>query len=99
MNNKNCISDYTEQEFIAFLRKIFNADYESEEAHTAAVHEFERLSQHPDGMDVIYYPKPGQDDSPEGVVEVIKAWRSTHGLPGFKVEHCDQGRFQGELPH
>lgn len=84
---KKTISDYTEAEFLDFVRKIYNVDgYESEREHTEAVIQFETLSEHPDGSDVIFYPKDGQDDSPEGIVKEVKEWRTRNNKPGFKYE-------------
>ncbi|EGO7253151.1 bacteriocin immunity protein [Salmonella enterica] len=82
---KNTISDYTEAEFLAFVRKIcLVSDYKTEGEHINAVLKFETLSEHPDGSDLIYYPKDGQDDSPEGIVKEVKEWRAKNGKPGFK---------------
>jgi hypothetical protein len=33
---------------------------------------------------LIYYPKPDADDSPEGIVKEVKAWRAANGKAGFK---------------
>ncbi|EMB4109694.1 TPA: bacteriocin immunity protein [Serratia marcescens] len=82
---KNTISEYTETEFLNFVRKICKAsDYKTENDHTIAVLKFENLTEHPDGSDLIYYPKDGQDDSPEGIVKEVKEWRAKNGKPGFK---------------
>ncbi|MCU6680492.1 bacteriocin immunity protein [Leclercia sp. H6W5] len=83
MENKN-ITAYTEAEFLALVTKICEADYDTESKHTQAVLLFKKLTEHPDGSDLIYYPKQGQDDSPEGIVKVVKEWREAHGKPGFK---------------
>jgi len=83
--NKN-ISDYTETEFLDFVARVCSADYPTELEHTKAVLEFERLTEHPDGSDLIYYPDDGKDDSPEGIVKEIKEWRDRNGKPGFKPE-------------
>ena len=83
MKNK-VISDYTEAEFLAFVRKICDADYETEQEHTRAVLEFDRLSEHPYRNGLIYYPQEGQEDSPEGIVKEVKEWRARNGKPGFK---------------
>ncbi|MDA6953361.1 bacteriocin immunity protein, partial [Escherichia coli] len=48
------------------------------------VREFERLTEHPDGSDLIYYPRDDREDSPEGIVKEIKEWRAANGKPGFK---------------
>ncbi|MEN4240792.1 bacteriocin immunity protein [Serratia marcescens] len=82
---KNTISEYTETEFLNFVRKICKASgYKTENDHTIAVLKFENLTEHPDGSDLIYYPKDGQDDSPEGIVKEVKEWRAKNGKPGFK---------------
>lgn len=47
---------------------------------------FEKLSEHPDGSDLIYYPQDDQDDSPEGIVKEVKEWRAKNGKSGFKSE-------------
>ncbi|RLM08705.1 colicin immunity protein [Gibbsiella quercinecans] len=82
---KKTITDYTEAEFLDFVRKICQvSDYKTEIEHTNAVLKFEALCEHPDGSDLIYYPKEGQDDSPEGIVKEVKEWRAKNGKPGFK---------------
>jgi len=84
---KNTISEYTETEFLDFVRKICSvSDYKTEKEHTAAVLKFENLAEHPDGSDLIYYPEDDQDDSPEGIVKIVKEWRAQNGKPGFRQE-------------
>lgn len=82
------ISDYTEGEFLVFLNAIATIDssvYPTERAHTKGVLEFKRLTQHPLGTDLLYYPtKHGLDGSLEEVIRVVKQWRAEQGLPGFK---------------
>lgn len=85
MDKKN-ITEYTEAEFLAFVKKICDADYDTENKHTEAVLLFKKLTEHPDGSDLIYYPKPGHDDCPEGIVKTVKEWRAANGKPGFKSE-------------
>ncbi|CCW31661.1 bacteriocin immunity protein [Xenorhabdus nematophila] len=82
--SKNKLEDYTEAEFLAFITKIFDVDYGTEQLVDNAVSEFEHLTQHPDGSNLIYYPKDNNDDSPEGVLERVKKWRAKNGLPLFK---------------
>ncbi|WP_434574383.1 bacteriocin immunity protein [Pseudomonas sp. Z3-6] len=77
------IVEMTESEFLAFVIKICYVDYPSEKAHTAAVLEFERISEHPSGSDLIYYPEDGHN-TPEQIVHKVKTWRSSNGKPGFK---------------
>ncbi|OIN30484.1 colicin immunity protein [Salmonella enterica subsp. enterica serovar Sarajane] len=84
---KKTISDYTEAEFLEFVRRIcLVSDYKTEHEHTKAVREFDRLTEHPYKNGLIYYPLEGQDDSPEGIVAEVKKWRAENGLPGFKEE-------------
>ena len=50
------------------------------------VKHFERVTEHPDRSDVIFYPREGQEDSPEGILKEVKAWRAVNNKPGFKPE-------------
>lgn len=78
------ISDYTEEEFLDFVRKIFYVDNTTEAEDIQNILEFKRLTEHPDGSDLIYYPREDREDSPEGVVQEVKEWRQKNGKPGFK---------------
>lgn len=78
------LSDYTEEEFLELVRKICNADAPTEEDESRLVREFKRLTQHPAGSDLIFYPEEGKDYSPEGIVREVKEWRRANGKPGFK---------------
>ncbi len=79
------ISDYTEQDFLAFIEQIFKENAaESDDVLDELLEEFERVTQHPDGTDLIYYPEKPGDDAPERILEIVKEWRSSQGLPGFK---------------
>nr|WP_269216591.1 MULTISPECIES: bacteriocin immunity protein [Pseudomonas] len=77
------ITEMTELEFFAFVKKIYDADFDTEKAHTQAALEFERISEHPSGSDLLYYPEAGKS-GPEAVVKEIKNWRAVNGMPGFK---------------
>ncbi|MFJ2456910.1 bacteriocin immunity protein [Pseudomonas protegens] len=82
------ISDYTESDFLDFVKNIYNANksiYPSESSHANAVREFVRLTEHPDGNGLIYYPSSKREDSPEGIVKEVKTWRAANGKPGFKT--------------
>ncbi|WP_110639177.1 bacteriocin immunity protein [Pseudomonas sp. CC120222-01a] len=76
------ISKITEEEFLSFVRKIYAVDYPTDEAHRGAVQEFKRISEHPAGSDLLFYPEEGKD-SPEQIVAEVKAWRAANGKPGF----------------
>ncbi|WP_323550902.1 MULTISPECIES: bacteriocin immunity protein [unclassified Pseudomonas] len=43
-----------------------------------------KLLPHPAGSDLLYYPQPGADESPEGVVQEIQTWCLANGVPGLK---------------
>ncbi|WP_368388969.1 bacteriocin immunity protein [Pseudomonas sp. HS6] len=78
------ISDYTEQEFLEFVISVCDSDARTEEDDVKMVLEFRRLTEHPDGADLIYYPRDDREDSPSGIVEEVKKWRAANGKPGFK---------------
>ena len=50
---KPILSDYTESEFLRFVSRICNAQYDSEKEQVRAVLLFEELTEHPDGSDMI----------------------------------------------
>ncbi|MDD2050382.1 bacteriocin immunity protein [Pseudomonas putida] len=84
---KNHFSDYTEAEFIQFMREIREANkHASDEVLDPLLEEFERITEHPAGSDLIYYPEDGADNSNEGITQTVKEWRAANGLPGFKGE-------------
>lgn len=88
---KDKIEDYTESEFLDFLNKMTEnpeklrgknyGDYVDR-----FVNHFVKITEHPAKTDVIFYPKEGQEDSPEGILKEVKEWRSANGKPGFKPE-------------
>ncbi|RMQ44881.1 Colicin immunity protein [Pseudomonas cichorii] len=83
---KNKIEDYTEQEFIHFVTDICLVNAATEVEHQLWVNHFRAIIEHPFGDDLIFYPQPDADSSPEGIVNTIKQWRAENGKPGFKVE-------------
>ncbi|WP_434709123.1 bacteriocin immunity protein [Pseudomonas sp. R1-1] len=83
MLNKR-VSDMLESDFLSFVTRVYNIDYDTEERHIDAVLEFKALSEHPSGSDLIFYPEPGKS-GPTAVVEEVKAWRAANGKLGFKV--------------
>lgn len=86
MGHKKRISDYSETEFLEFVRGIFNPANSSESEDVENVLYFEEITEHPDGSDLIFYPSKTREDTPEGVVKEIKEWRAANGKPGFKPE-------------
>jgi len=91
MKNTTRLEDYTESEFLEFLRELFYGgegltSEEFDKFSIERVEHFEVVSEHPDRSDVIFYPKEGQEDSPEGVLKEVKEWRAANNKPGFKPE-------------
>lgn len=84
---KNSISEYTEADFTELLEELAKEDKEADNDDRAdlLLLQFERVSEHPAGSDLIYYPEPGANNSPEGVTQIVKEWRASQGLPGFKA--------------
>ncbi|ECF1703905.1 bacteriocin immunity protein [Salmonella enterica subsp. enterica] len=85
MELKASLSDYTEHEFIDLLRVIFTEnESDTDEKLDPLLEYFEKITEHPDGTDLIYYPETESDGTPEGILSIIKKWRKSQGLPGFK---------------
>ncbi|NCE89791.1 bacteriocin immunity protein [Pseudomonas sp. L13] len=78
-------SDCTPTEFVSLINQIRAANKGGTDAALGELLElFRQIADHPDGTDLIFYPEPGADNSPEGVAQTVKAWRIANGLPGFK---------------
>lgn len=79
------ISDYTEAEFLGFLQSVLAANTSPDEILDPLLLEFARLSEHPAGSDLIYWPEDmSKSPTAEGITETVKEWRAANGLPGFK---------------
>ncbi|WP_317177353.1 bacteriocin immunity protein [Pectobacterium sp. HCp5_1] len=78
------LNNYTEEDFLQFVRDIVEVNSSSEEEHHKWVNHFEKLVEHPDGNGVIYYPEDDNDGTPEGIVKFVKRWRKSQGLSLFK---------------
>lgn len=86
---KTRLEDYTEAEFLAFVREFFDYSIALEgdalsQYTDRLVDHFVLITEHPDCSDVIFYPKEGQEDSPEGILKTVKQWRARNNKPGFK---------------
>lgn len=86
MKFKSRFEEYTESEFIALINRLVEGDYSSEREHDAIVDNIVKISEHPSGSDILYYPAEGVEDSPAGVLKAIKEWRGANGKPGFKPQ-------------
>ena len=88
---KSALEEYTEVEFLSFLGELFHhtSDLKGQELEkylNSLVDHFDRITEHPDGSDVLFYPKEGQEDSPAGILKEVKEWRARNNKPGFKPE-------------
>lgn len=88
MELKKRIEDYTEAEFIEFLNEFFsnvhNLKGRELESHIdSLVDHFDKIVDHPESNGLIFYPPDDREDSPQGIIEEIKRWRKSQGLPPF----------------
>lgn len=63
----NKISDFTEEEFTAFVSKIIAADFPTDKENDDAIYSFAQLTEHPAGWNLIFKPKVGEDSSAKGI--------------------------------
>jgi len=85
MELKNSMTEYTEREFLEFMRDIIKENSApTDERLDELLEHFEHITGHPDGTDLIYYAASDADSTPEGITNIIKQWRSSNGLPCFK---------------
>lgn len=82
MKLKGKFEDYTEVEFVSLIEEIASAEG-SDDYQGELIYHVCSLSEHPDGLDLIFY---NEDDNitPQGIVDEIKAWRAANNKPGFK---------------
>ncbi|PVZ40720.1 bacteriocin immunity protein [Pseudomonas sp. CC120222-01a] len=86
---KSKIEEYSEAEFTEFLNEFFENPSrlkgDALGAHINRLSEhFESLTDHPDKSGLIFYPADGVEDSPAGVISVLKTWLAANGKPGFR---------------
>ncbi|QAY89814.1 bacteriocin immunity protein [Pseudomonas sp. ACM7] len=86
MNLRSTLEEYTEDKYLDLVECLFEGNYSSEAEHDAIVENIVLTSEHPDGTGVLYDPREGVEDSPIGVINAIKQWRSANGKPNFKTE-------------
>ncbi|MEF1286087.1 bacteriocin immunity protein [Vibrio sp. M250220] len=85
MQVKLSISDYTEGDFLQLVEAIFKENVsDTDDVLDELLEHFEDITQHPEGTDLIYYPKTPEDGTPENIVRIVKEWRLSQGLPCFK---------------
>lgn len=82
---KNSIADFSEVEFLQFVEEIFKENVsDTDDVLDELLEQFEDITQHPDGTDLIYYPETPEDGTPENIVRIVKEWRLAQGLACFK---------------
>lgn len=88
---KNSFSEYTQQEFLLFLNEFFkdsrkaNSKGESLSDYLAKLSDhFDKITEHPEKSDLIFYPKDNLKCTPEELIEAVLNWRKSQGLPLFK---------------
>lgn len=85
MKLKNSINDYTESEFLDLMKEIYKENVaETDDQLDILLSHFEKITEHPDGTDLIYFAQSDADSTPEAITKIIKEWRAEQGKPGFK---------------
>ena len=77
-------SEFTREEFTAFVADVADSKGRSEAEDDAMVAEFDRLVPHPAKRDLIFWSEEGADDSPAGIVAEIERHCCENGSSGFK---------------
>lgn len=91
-NFKEKIENYTEMEFLELLGEIRNDTRtekslkgdELENYIVFIVNHFIHITEHPAKGDLIFYPENPGDEEPEKILQIVKEWRRSQGLPLFK---------------
>ncbi|EBP0115964.1 bacteriocin immunity protein, partial [Salmonella enterica] len=91
-NFKEKIECYTEMEFIEFLREFRKATRKDQSLKGKKleiyiddlVDHFIKITEHPAQGDFIFYPESVAAREPENILQIVKEWRRSQGLPLFK---------------
>lgn len=83
LKRKNTLNAYTEADFINLLDEIIESKG-SDDYQDKLLEHFISITEHPAGSDLIYYPENPGEETPEGIVKIVKDWRASQGLPCFK---------------
>ncbi|EJH2659408.1 bacteriocin immunity protein [Salmonella enterica] len=89
---KENIADYTENEFIEFLREFRKATRKNQSLKGKKleiyiddlVDHFIKITEHPAQGDLIFYPESVEARAPENILNIVREWRRSQGLPLFK---------------
>lgn len=83
ISQKHTLADYSHSEFRSIVEDLIQATG-SPAWQDQLLEHFVELVAHPDGSDLIYYPRNGQKGSIEQVIARIVEWRKSKGLPIFR---------------
>jgi len=83
MQLKHKFEEYSEAEFVALVKDIFDV-HGSESYQDSLLENFSRVTGHPSGTDLIFYPEGDNPVTPESVVTEIKQWRTSVGKTLFR---------------
>ncbi|TOH16460.1 bacteriocin immunity protein [Vibrio parahaemolyticus] len=79
---KNNLQEYTELEFLDLLARSMDFD---EKESDEVVCFFNEKIKHPKGSALLTHPSMlGLEDTPESIINEIKRWYASQGLPCFK---------------
>jgi hypothetical protein len=88
---KDSFSEYTEQEFLLFLKEFFKSSRQENlkgevlsDYLTTLSNHFDKVTEHPEKSDLIFYPEDNSQCTPEGLLQTVLNWRKSQGLPLFK---------------
>lgn len=86
MELKASLKDYTQSEFQALVNIIWAVDLPKQD-HDRLIEHFDRISEHPKGADLLFYPDDMVNThSAESVVYHIRNWHHEKGRAAFKQE-------------
>lgn len=86
MELKATLKDYTQSEFQALVDRIWAVDLPKQD-HDRLIEHFDRISGHPKGADLLFYPDDKvNSNSAESVVHYVRSWHHENGMAAFKQE-------------
>lgn len=92
MELKPTLAEYTEQEFLDILNEFRKSTRMERDLKGKKLDDyldklmdnFIQVTDHPKGSDLIVYPEKDEDGEPRRIIEIVKEWRKSQGLPLFK---------------
>ena len=86
MGFKSSFSEYTEAEFLEFMKGVFRENIASTDKRLdVLLKHFEDVTEHPEGAGLIYYASSDAECTPEAITKKVSEWRAANGKPGFKA--------------